>query len=744
MKTIANQISSSGVGNQNYAPETGRSFPLGGSSNTTSSSNYPSGQTGTYPAGGAVGSTTAGPHSSNVANKADPRVDSDLDGSRTTGNTGLGSGTGPTASSTNQGSLGRDAALASGAGTGTGMASGTGTGSGMTSGTWTGTGMTSGTGGYVPDSWSHDHGRQGHTYERDPCETGEAAPTGALHTSGPHVTDTANRLDPHVGADGTTTGSTGHHHGHHGGEAALAGAGAGAGAGAYESSRDTPSSTTGGTTGSDLGSSTTDITGTSSTGKTAGPHKSNLLNKLDPRVDSDLSKQQGSTGTTGTGLGSSTAGSTWTSDHHYGRDAGLVGAGGAAAYDAEKHHRGSEPTGTNAGIGSTGTTSGMGSSDPYSSSGSGTDPRVDSSRSAYGGTTDTTGTGKNHHLGRDAALGAGAGGLAYEAERAHGKPTQSSTIPSDTTGSAYDNTRGPSGSNYDQAGTALAGSGHQPATGTTGTSAYGDTQPQSSSHHHTGRDAALGAGAGGAAYEAQKMHDTGRTDPGTQVREQSHPGASIATYPSPGYGSEGPQDPTHSAPHHHGHRKEDTAIAGGTGTGAGAVAGHEMSKKEEKNLVKEHEKELKHEQKEHNKEEKALEKEHSKELKAHEKAIEKDEKRHEKAIEKEEKEEKGEKKRGGLLGFLHRDKPDKELKEEEAPHKARASGQVATDRRDYPEEMSVGTGATSATGLEGEHGSQSGVHGTPIGSENTAVGSGITTHDAYGTQEGRNKLHKVC
>lgn len=690
-----------------------------------------------------------------MANKADPRVDSDLDGSRTAGNAGLGSGTGHTASSTNQGSFGRDATLASGAGAGTGMPSGTKTGSDVTSGTRTGTGMTSGTSGYVPDSWSHDHGRHGHTYEGDPCETGESAPTGALHTSGPHVTDTANRLDPRVGADGTTTGSTGHHHGHHGGEATLAGAGAGAGAGAYESSRDTPSSTasgtTGGTTGSGLGSSTTDVIGTSSAGKTAGPHKSDLLNKLDPRVDSDLSKQQRSTGPIGTGLGSSTTGSTGTSDHHYKRDAGLAGAGGAAAYEAENHHRGSEPTSTTAGIGSTGTTSGMGSSDPYSSSGSGIDPRVDSSRPGHGGTIDTTGTGKDHHLGRDAALSAGAGGLAYEADRAHGKPTQSSTIPSDTTGSAYDNTRGPSGSNYDQAGTALAGSGHQPATGTTDTSAYGDTQPQSSSHHHTDRDAALGAGAGGAAYEAQKMHDTGRTDPGTQLREQNHPGASFATYPSPGYGNESAQDPTPSAPHRHGHRKEDAAIAGGAGTGAGAVAGHELSKKEEKNSDKEHEKELKHEQKEHHKEEKALEKEHSKELKAHEKerakhekAIEKDEKRHEKAIEKEKKEGKGEKKHGGLLGFLHRDKPDRELKEEEAPHKARASGQVATDRRDYPEETSVGTGATSATGLEGEHGSQSGVHDTPIGSENTAMGSRTTTHDAYGTQEGHNKLHKVC
>ena len=630
------------------------------------------------------------------------------------------------------------------------MTSGTGTGSGLTSGTESGTGMTSGTSGYGPDSWRHDHTGHGHQYEGDPCATGEVAPTGALHTAGPHVTDTANRLDPHVGSDGTTTGSTGHHHGHHGGDAALAGAGVGAGTGVYESSRDTRS----GNTGSGLGSSTSDTTGTSSTGKTAGPHKSDLLNKLDPRVDSDLSKQRDSTGTTGTGLGSSTTGNTGTSGHHYVRDAGLAGAGGAVAYEAEKHHRGNEPTGTTSGLGSTsitsglghisstsgmgstdttsglgstGTSSGLGSSDPYGSSStgstghtsgmgssnpysssSGLDPRVDSSRSGYDGTTDTTGSGKGHHLGRDAALGAGAGGLAYEAERAHGKPTQSSTMPSNTTGSAYDNIRGPTGSNYDHAGTALAGSGHQPITGKSGTSEYDRTQPQTSSHHHLGRDAAVGAGASGVGYEAQKLHDTGRTDPGTQAREQTHPGASIATYPSPGYGHEGAQDPTHGAGHHHGHRKEDAAIAGGAGAGAGALAGHELSKKDEKHLEKEHSKELKA---------------HEKERAKHEKAIEKDEKRHEKA------EDKHEKKHGGLLGFLHHDKSHKDH---------------ATDHRELTEERSAGTGTTSTTGLEGEHGSQSGVHDTPIGSDGTTMGSGITTHDAYGTQEGHNKLHKVC
>ena len=62
---------------------------LGGSSSI--------GTTGTGLTGGRhSGQTTAGPHSSNVENKLDPRVDSDLDGSRrtggTTGTTGSGYG----------------------------------------------------------------------------------------------------------------------------------------------------------------------------------------------------------------------------------------------------------------------------------------------------------------------------------------------------------------------------------------------------------------------------------------------------------------------------------------------------------------------------------------------------------------------------------------------------------------------------------------------------------------------------
>lgn len=48
---------------------------------------------------------------------------------------------------------------------------------------------------------------------------------------------------------------------------------------------------------------------------TTGPHSSNVANNADPVVDSDRSR-----------------------DHHYGRDAGVAGGAGAAAYGAEQHH----------------------------------------------------------------------------------------------------------------------------------------------------------------------------------------------------------------------------------------------------------------------------------------------------------------------------------------------------------------------------------------------------------------------
>ena len=200
----------------NFAPEAERSFSLGGSSTS-----------------GGYGSTTACPPSSNLANKADPRVDSD--GSRTTGETGYGSipgdyhsSTGVTPSSGNQGSISHNSGAVAEARAGS-------VGSGSATAI-----------GYGPESWQHEHQHHGHQYEGDPCATGAIDGQGGPHlVPGPHLTDTANLLDPHVGSGFGGTGATGdssgrHHHGHHdqrGEEAALAGGAGVTGPGAIEADR---------------------------------------------------------------------------------------------------------------------------------------------------------------------------------------------------------------------------------------------------------------------------------------------------------------------------------------------------------------------------------------------------------------------------------------------------------------------------------------------------------------------------
>jgi len=154
------------------------------------------GVTGTHHTGnGVTGTTTgvnAGPHDSKVANKLDPTVDHDLDGSR---NAGVAS---------NQRTAGF---------------SGTSTGN-------TGIGST-GTHGGISSSTN----------------------------AGPHDSNLANKVDPRVDSD---LDSTGNRHG---------------------------ATTHGGI----LGSSGTHATPGSGTAQnTAGPHNSDLLNKADPRVDADL------------------------------------------------------------------------------------------------------------------------------------------------------------------------------------------------------------------------------------------------------------------------------------------------------------------------------------------------------------------------------------------------------------------------------------------------------------------------
>ena len=218
--------------------------------------------------------------------------------------------------------------------------------------------------------------------------------------------------------------------------------------------------------------------------------------------------------------------------HHLGRDAGLTGAGGVAAYEAEKHHHGRhEPTTMAGGIGKNSTTHAL-----------------------------------NHHLGRDAGL-AGAGGLAaYEA----GKHRHSQNAPAGTASGLSHSSTPHSGNHHFGRDAGLAGAGglaaheagnrHNGVQPTATTGGLSSSATHSGSHHY-GHDAGL-AGAGGlAAYEAEKHHH-GRHDP-TNVA-----------------GGIGPQSTPLSGPNHT-HISQagahDSAVSSGTGVagiGAGGLAAH--------------------------------------------------------------------------------------------------------------------------------------------------------------------------
>lgn len=192
-----------------------------------------------------IPSGTYGPHSSRIANKLDPRVDSDLDG--------RGAGAMGTQRGMHGGVMGTNQAGYSGAGM-------TGAGAGM-AGTGVG-GMTNQ--GYGP----RNVGARGEVREG---------------TYGPHNSRMANAMDPRVDSD--RDGGVMHGGAQQGGYQAgyphdgrvRGGAGLGAqhhGAGGMVTGNNLP--------------------GPAPT--TGGPHKSDLMNKLDPRVDSKtgLMKESGS------------------------------------------------------------------------------------------------------------------------------------------------------------------------------------------------------------------------------------------------------------------------------------------------------------------------------------------------------------------------------------------------------------------------------------------------------------------
>lgn len=240
---------------------------------------------------GTTGSTNAGPHNSNVANKIDPRVDSDLDGRATHHNTGYNT-TGATTG-----------AATGGYGTGaTGYAN---------NGPHNSKIMNKmdprvdsdrdGRNAFGPASTADTTTKSFEQSQNESTATSTTAHSAGSTNHGPHNSSLMNKLDPRVDSDrdhrATHSGMTGHSTGTTG---VTMGAGAGGvGAGAMGTS-------TTGHHGHGTGAGTT---------TTAGPHDSNLANKMDPRVDSDRSTY-GTTGQHGTTSGTGMTGTGMTG-HNY-------------------------------------------------------------------------------------------------------------------------------------------------------------------------------------------------------------------------------------------------------------------------------------------------------------------------------------------------------------------------------------------------------------------------------------------
>ncbi|KAH9822064.1 hypothetical protein Tdes44962_MAKER10289, partial [Teratosphaeria destructans] len=214
------------------------------------------------------------------------------------------------------------------------------------------------------------------------------------HTHGPHASDVANRLDPHVPGEFPTESGVDRHLGR---EAALGGAGLGAaGVGAYElSQRDQPSTAS----GLPAGQSTA----------TGGVGSYEMAQGGDDRLP-PVSEQQAP----------ATSSIPPHSQHHHGRDAAVAGGGGAAgvgAYELGRDNR--DPTAQSAGT--------LGGQQPASAIGASGLPATQQHDPAYvplsssqaqgvpatAGVSSQPQPGQEHHHGRDTALADGGAG-AYE------------------------------------------------------------------------------------------------------------------------------------------------------------------------------------------------------------------------------------------------------------------------------------------------------------------------------------------
>ncbi|KAH6680494.1 hypothetical protein B0J14DRAFT_578748 [Halenospora varia] len=640
--------------------------------------------------------TTPGPHASNLANKADPRVDSNssrsfpLSGGVASANSGTNLGSNAGYSGTNTGAnvghtgsgltgqsipdrtapgvtgtntspshhLSRDAAA-----TGTAAAVGSGVSHHQSNVGTTGTTGSSGVAGTNTSS--------GHHPGRDIAAAGTTGAVGSgvghhqsnvdtsssrgFHTaSGPHQTDIANLLDPSVNNTGSTETEDAIRHSSHGG-------------GAEQADRDHPKRAT--NTGS------ADATRIGDTNLTSSTH--------------------GIGGTSN--AGHSTHGPTGSS--HHGRDAAF-GAGAVGAAGLAKHEHDSHRDEQSTGIGDT------------SSTRTGQHGLHNDRGTSVGGTSNigSTTSSSGHHLGRDAAIGTGAAGA---------------------TGLA---THGVSGrrdieSDYDQYG--------NPVHSSTGkTQHYAEDAERGHGQHHTGRDAALvggAAGAGGtAAYLAGKHHNQGTSTAASgntgngpnpvqqsermhekNLGEPSHPaitgGVTAGTETLDGTDKAKPDtDNGRSKDHNYG---RDAAVAGGVG---GVAYEADKHNKHDQGKLDKHN---------HQNQDTCKTESHS------------------------------DRKGRGILSFLHRDKNKKYSKEEEEEfvrqereHNAKSSH----TGRDAALGGAAGVGAYEATKHHGQQGagtqdalaSQTGHAGSSLATDPDSHGAAVLAETPTGKDLG-DKLHGI-
>ncbi|KAJ6140349.1 hypothetical protein N7471_006835 [Penicillium samsonianum] len=289
---------------------------------------------------GTTHSSNVGPHSSKIANKADPRVDSDRDNrARHEGLAGAGTGTGLGSTHNTAATGTHGSTLGSGTTHGTSGITGAGAGLGSTHNT-----AATGTHGSTLGSGT-THGTSG--------ITGTGASLGSTHNTAA------------TGTHGSTLGSGTTH-----GTSGVTGTGAGLG------------STHGSTLGSGTGAPhSTPIVTPGSSSTNAGPHSSDIANKLDPRVDSDRdSHAQPRSPLASTGAGTTTHG-THTRDATAAPTGSAIGRSGldsAGHRDALAGSSYNTPA-TGTASGATGTTGTTGTTGPHGSSiANKLDPRVDS------------------------------------------------------------------------------------------------------------------------------------------------------------------------------------------------------------------------------------------------------------------------------------------------------------------------------------------------------------------------------